>query len=125
MLRGLLRLGLCCAVVPALAQVTVPVGVDLFGDGIVEPLKSSGVGPFVPDESNPAKEPPKIPQYEHTLVLQNGRHLHGTLAELTRDEVVWARPDMQPAMRIARGDVRRICFKPESPVSFTEVSEEP
>ena len=111
MLRGALRLGLFCAVMPALAEVAVPVGVDLFGDGIVEPLKSSGVGPFVPDDSATAKKPARIPQYEHTLIFHNGRHLRGRLAELTKDEIVWTRPDMEPPMRISRGDARRIWFK--------------
>ncbi len=123
MLRGGLRLGLFCAVMPALAEVMVPVGVDLFGDGIVGPLKSSGVGPFVPDDSAPPKEPPRIPQYEHTLILQDGRHLRGTLTELTKDEIVWTRPDMQPAMRIARGEARRICFKPSERPEFSDPAE--
>jgi hypothetical protein len=120
MLRGLLRLGLCCAVVPALAQVTVPVGVDLFGDGIVAPLKSSGVGPFIAIDPGPVTEVKKIPQFDHLLLFQDGRHICGTLAELTKDEVVWTRPDMEQPLRIARNEIRRIVFKSRGLIIYDE-----
>ena len=65
------------AALPGPAQTMAPVGVDLFGDRIVEPLERGAhfsvlrIGPV------------STPGYEHGLLFQDGRQLRGTLVELT------------------------------------------
>jgi hypothetical protein len=113
MRRHFLPLLLCAAALPVAAQMMAPVGVDLFGDEIARPLKSSGGGPFIIVESDVGK--PAIPGYSHTLLFQDGRQLRGALKELTKDEIVWSRPDAEPLLRFSRNEARRILFSADVP----------
>jgi len=95
---------------PALAQTLAPVGVDLFGDGIVKPIPAEGHRVRIAFP-NPLEQPKVAEGYHHLLLFHDGRQLRGTLAELTAEEVIWKRPDADAPIRFPRKGVRRIELK--------------
>ena len=106
----------CCALVlatPLHAQLGLPADTDLFGDDIVRKIdiEERGRMRFGGDEE--ARKPKeKVAGFDHALVFQDGRQLRGELAELTKGEVVWRRPDAGEPLRFARDEVRRIVLAP-------------
>lgn len=91
------------------AQFDRPPETDLFGDDIVRKLDLDG-GQIRPADQGDAapKAQPKIGGFEHALVFQDGRQLRGELEELTKDEVVWRRPDASEPLRFPRDEIRRV-----------------
>ena len=57
---------------------------------------------------------PKVAGFEHALVFHDGRQLRGGLAELTKSEVVWRRPDAGEPLRFPRDEVRRVVLSPDA-----------
>ncbi len=102
-------LRLCCAlllIAPLRAQLGLPPEADLFGDEIVRRVDPDGGN--LRDEEEDKKEKPKTAGFEHALVFQDGRQLRGKLVELTKNEVVWQRPDALELLRFPRDEVRRV-----------------
>lgn len=91
------------------AQVGLPPGADLFGDEIVQKLDHvNGVMRMNGGDEEHGKPVAKVTGLDHALAFHDGRQLRGTLVELTREEIVWRRPDVNEPLRFARSEVRRI-----------------
>jgi hypothetical protein len=106
--RWILTVAAWFAGMSAPAQVTLPADINLFGDD------------FPPREgrrvvvNSPAADQTKTPteDYQQTLLFHNGRQLRGTLAEVTKDEVMWRRKDASEVLRFPRADIRRVLLVP-------------
>jgi hypothetical protein len=46
--------------------------------------------------------------YGQTLVFKDGRELRGEVVEITKEQILWKRPDASEPLRFTRNDVRRI-----------------
>src|SRR4051812_5305115 len=49
-----------------------------------------------------------------TLIFRSDRRIQGELVEITKDEIVWRRPDASEALHFPRGTVRRIVVGPNA-----------
>lgn len=58
------------------------------------------------------KAKPTIESSSQKLIFQDGGQIGGELVEITKDEIVWRRPDASEPLRFPRGDVRRIATEP-------------
>ncbi len=92
------------------AQLVLPSDTNLFGDEIVRKLNEGRrVGVVVPMTDRGATAvPAKAEGLGHVLLFHDGRQLRGEVVQITRDEVVWRRPDVSEALRFPRAVVRRI-----------------
>ncbi len=91
------------------AQVGLPPGADLFGDEIVQKLNFVNGGMRINGGDEEGGKPAaKVTGLDHALVFHDGRQLRGALVELTREEIVWLRPDVSEPLRFGRREVRRI-----------------
>ncbi len=111
---ALLALSCCASLAAAHAQLAVPADVNLFGDEIVKKVEVQNNG-FVFRRVITVvgeKKPARVAGLTHLLLFQDGRQLRGELHALTKDEVLWKRPDAGKLLRIGRGEVRRIFLTP-------------
>ncbi|MEP6670578.1 MAG: hypothetical protein ABJF10_15565 [Chthoniobacter sp.] len=88
----------------AQAQVTLPPDIDFFGGDLLRAPQNDG--------GEAGKASPATAGYAQTLVFSDGRELRGELVEMTRDEIIWRRPDAGEALRFPRSEVRRIVTGP-------------
>ena len=95
------------------AQLALPPETNLFGDDIVRKIDVGGR--FAGGEDAEGRKPKaKVSGFDHALVFHDGRQLRGELAELTKTEVVWRRPDASEPLRFARDEVRRVVLAPSA-----------
>jgi len=94
-------------------QVGLPPDADLFGESIVRKLDiDGGVIQINGGENEGGRPEAKVTGFDQTVIFHDGRQLRGGLAELTKDEVVWRRPDVNELLRFPRADVRRLALAP-------------
>jgi len=115
--------GFCAA---AIVRAQAPLDIDFFGHdfrpppgeeaefrgGHIRALASSGVRKLAQE-------------YAQSLVFQDGRRISGRLDGITRDEILWRRPDAGEVLRIARADVRRVLLIPPRNVAEEEAAAMP
>src|SRR6478735_1267331 len=80
------------------AQLNLSPDIDLFGDEIVKKLElqqQPGFGMAVIQRANPPekKDRAKLEGYAHALLFHDGRQLRGEIVALTKNEIIWRRPD--------------------------------
>ena len=107
---------LCCLVLaaaslPLRAQLGLPAETNLFGEDIVRKIDVGGRFAGGGDEGG-RKSRAKVPGFDHALIFHDGRQLRGELAELTKSEVVWRRPDASEPLRFPREGVLRMVLAP-------------
>src|SRR5687768_5349119 len=95
----------------ALAQVAPTLEPDLFSD---DPPPPEARRAQVMQQANRSGPATALQDYRHTRLFSNGRQLHGELAKVTRDEIIWQRKDASEPIRFARGEVRRILLAPDN-----------
>src|SRR5436190_327200 len=77
---------LFASLLPARAQLGLPVETNVFGDEIVRKIDLDR-GRFGGGEEVAETAPkPKVPGFDHALVFHDGRRLRGELVELTKSE---------------------------------------
>lgn len=98
------------------ATADIATDIDYFGNDFRPPglqtFNENGVrfGAERPFEGSSAQALPA--GYWHTLVFHDGRRLHGILAGITKDAILWRRGDASELLRFARTDVRRVLLEP-------------
>ncbi len=99
--------------------------VDLFGDSIVrkvkvEEVQAGGRQLTITGGSDANATVAKAPAgYRHTIVFQDGRELRGEMQAMTKDEVIWRRPDVTGVLHFARSQVRWIQLT-DKPIGASE-----
>lgn len=107
------------------AQLNLSPDIDLFGDEIVKKLElqqQPGFGMAVIQRASPAekKERAKVEGYAHALLFHDGRQLRGEIVALTKNEIIWRRPDVNEPLRFRRDEVRRVVLTPSASNSVPE-----
>jgi hypothetical protein len=98
----------------AQGQLAAPPGTNLFGDEIVRKIETppgKRFGDVPPPSDDEAKAvQAKAVGYTQVLIFQNERQLRGEIVSLSKDEVVWRRPDASAPIRFPRSTIRRLIF---------------
>lgn len=110
--RCLALLATACLAPLAPAQTPSLGDVNFFGEDLAKKVTNEGRGRFFNPTEQAKKE--KADGFQHTLVFQNGRQFRGELVEVTKDEIVWKRPDARAALRFPRGEIRRVTLTEEA-----------
>ncbi|MEK0452029.1 MAG: hypothetical protein RL088_4297 [Verrucomicrobiota bacterium] len=116
----------------AVARGQTPLGADveIFGADPVEEKRAPDVvkpaanlllnifGAKRISSSSSTPKTPKVEGMEHTLLFTDGRQMRGRMVELTANEVVWSRIDVNQPLRFGRKDIRRVSLR--GPVSSSD-----
>ena len=83
----------------AQAQVSLPPDINFFGGNLPQPSRNG---------NGTAEKAPAAAGYGQVLVFGDGHELRGELMEVTREEILWRRPDAGETLRFPRSEVRRV-----------------
>src|SRR6266849_4948980 len=98
-----IRILACAAILSAAAaqeQVTLPADTNLFGDDFPQQNQQVRGRRVVVQQA--AKARPPAAGYSQTLIFQDSRQIHGELVEISKEEIVWRRPDASEPIRFPR-----------------------
>lgn len=89
----------------ALAQddLNLPPDANLFGGDLPQQNGSPVRGTSAANRTTAAKE-----GYGQTLIFKDGRELRGEVVEISKEQILWKRPDASEPLRFTRNEVRRI-----------------
>ncbi len=89
----------------SLAQddLNLPPDANLFGGDLPQQNGSTVNGGGAANKASAAKE-----GYGQTLIFKDGRELRGEVVEISKEQILWKRPDASEPLRFTRNEVRRI-----------------
>lgn len=90
----------------ARAQLGLPPETNLFSNEIAQKFNEERRMPA--NGGNAGDKARNVEGYAHVLVFHDGRQICGEVVEITKDEIVWRRPDASEALRFPRSEVRRV-----------------